>query len=453
MTKFNKLLLLMFVFTAFISVTSCRKDKFDDPKQITEDPNLDTISISRLKALYTGGSPITITDDVTIAGIVVGNDISGNIYEQLFIDDGDRGMPILIDRNALYGDFPVGRKIYVKCKGLVLGTYGGFLQLGGYANGVSVEGIPSNLINKYIVKGPTGYNADSMAQTITNINDLNSTYHGRLIKLMNVEFDDASAGVPFADVNLPSPGTGERFLRMCSALSTTITVRNSAYSKFAFSNTPKGNGTAYGIYTQYNSEKQLLLRDVTDLQLTNNRCDGTNPNELTLFSENFDAISGGNNATLNLSGWKNITEMNTALWQNAIFGSVKCAKIDSYNAGDGQIASWLITPSINLGSTTTKNIKFSFAPGKADGVSSFKVLISTDYDGSSTSPQSFTWTTLVDTVCTTPVSGYGTLAPFRALDISAYSGNVYVAFKYDAVKTAGNQRTIYELDNVKVVGL
>ncbi|HRB69921.1 MAG TPA: DUF5689 domain-containing protein, partial [Chitinophagales bacterium] len=123
-TTFNKLLFTLLVFTAIISVTSCRKDKFDEPKQITEDPNLDTISISRLRAMYTGGSPKTITEEVTISGIVVGNDISGNIFEQIFIDDGNSAMPILIDRSALYGDFPVGRKIYVKCKGLVLGTYG-----------------------------------------------------------------------------------------------------------------------------------------------------------------------------------------------------------------------------------------------------------------------------------------------------------------------------------------
>ncbi len=452
-TTFNKLLFTLLVFTAIISVTSCRKDKFDEPKQITEDPNLDTISISRLRAMYTGGSPKTITEEVTISGIVVGNDISGNIFEQIFIDDGNSAMPILIDRSALYGDFPVGRKIYVKCKGLVLGTYGGFLQLGGYANGVSVEGIPANLITKYIVKGPTGYNADSLAQTITNINDLNNSYHGRLIKLMNVEFDDASTDVPFADVNLPSPTTGERFLRTCSSPSTTITVRNSAYSKFAFTHTPKGNGTAYGIYSIYNSEKQLLLRDITDLSLTNFRCDGTDPNEITIFSENFNSIPGSNNGTLNVTGWKNITELNSALWQNAIFGPIKCAKIDSYNATDGQIASWLITPSINLGSSASKKMKFMFAPGKADGVSSFKVLISTNYDGTSTSPQTFTWTTLADTICTTPVSSYGTLAPFRTLDLSAYSGNVYVAFKYDASKSGSQQRTIYELDDVKISGL
>ena len=48
--KLNKLIMLILVVTAFTSVTSCRKDKFDDPNQVTEDPNLDTISIARLRA-------------------------------------------------------------------------------------------------------------------------------------------------------------------------------------------------------------------------------------------------------------------------------------------------------------------------------------------------------------------------------------------------------------------
>ncbi|MCC6584340.1 MAG: choice-of-anchor J domain-containing protein [Chitinophagales bacterium] len=450
----NKLIMLILVVTAFTSVTSCRKDKFDDPNQVTEDPNLDTISIARLRAYYTSGSPITINDDVTIAGVVVANDISGNIFEEIFIDDGDRAMPVMINRSALYGDFPVGRKIYIKCKGLVLGTYGGFLQLGGYANGVSVEGIPANLITKYIVKGPTGYDLTPFIQTVTSVNDLNNNFHGRLIKLVNAEFDDASAGVPFADVNLPVPTTGERYLRLCNDISKTLTVRNSAYSKFAFKNTPKGNGAVYGIYTTFSSgftpEKQLLLRDITDLELTEFRCDGSNPNAVTILQQNFNAVADANNAVLSLTNWNNINEVGGNKFKVAKFSSVICAKADVFSISSGNSSTqWLISPVINLNATTTETLTFTTAAGFDNGGATFKAYISTDYDGVSTSPQSFTWTELPATIATGPGSGFGSFISSGGIDLSSYSGNAYIAFKYVATSPA----TTFEIDDIKITGL
>jgi hypothetical protein len=51
-----------------------------------------------------------------------------------------------------------------------------------------------------------------------------------------------------------------------------MVVRTSAYATFAGIQLPAGKGTATGIYTIFNSEKQLMLRDTADMQLKNPRC-------------------------------------------------------------------------------------------------------------------------------------------------------------------------------------
>ncbi|MEI2750497.1 MAG: DUF5689 domain-containing protein [Ferruginibacter sp.] len=74
-----------------------------------------------LKAYHTSpGTFDLITDDVIISGVVVANDKSGNFYKQLFIQDSTGAMQLLLDANSLYVTYPVGRKVYIKCKGLTL---------------------------------------------------------------------------------------------------------------------------------------------------------------------------------------------------------------------------------------------------------------------------------------------------------------------------------------------
>ncbi len=71
-----------------------------------------------------------ITDDVIIGGIVCMDDKSGNYYKKIVIQDETGGIEIEIDQTNLYTDYPVGRKVYVRCKGLFLGNYFDIPQLG-----------------------------------------------------------------------------------------------------------------------------------------------------------------------------------------------------------------------------------------------------------------------------------------------------------------------------------
>jgi hypothetical protein len=87
----------------------------------TVDPNLPvTHTILTIKRFIFSGTNFKLTDDIVISGIVVANDKGGNIFNQIIIDDGTAGISVAIDQNALFGEFPVGRKVYVKCKGLYI---------------------------------------------------------------------------------------------------------------------------------------------------------------------------------------------------------------------------------------------------------------------------------------------------------------------------------------------
>ena len=266
MITFQKLIIaILAVFS--LTFTACKKDKFDEPPHETVDPNLPvTHTIRQLKNLYSGTN-FKLTDDITIAGIVVANDKGGNIFNQIIIDDGTAGISVAIDQNALFGEFPVGRKVYVKCTGLYLVADNNLLGLQGAIDlaGDPVE-IPSNLITKYIVKANTGNAVVPIEVTIARLND---SFQNRLIKLNDVEFNEEDAGQPYADaVNKSSIS---RFFKQCGGQE--MEARTSGYADFASKLTPSGNGSMIGIYTVYRTDKQLILRNENDVVLTDTiRC-------------------------------------------------------------------------------------------------------------------------------------------------------------------------------------
>lgn len=437
--------LMFFGAIAILSLSSCKKDKFDQPPTETVDPNLPvTHTIRALKELYTGTN-FKFTDDIIISGIVVANDKGGNIYNQIIIDDGTAGISIGISQYGLSGEFPVGRKVYVKCKDLYIAASNNLIGLFGALDitGATVE-IPASLIPKYIVKANSGFPVVPIE--IASISRLNDSFQNRLIKILDVEFLEADANQPFADaVNKSSVS---RYYKQCSGVQ--MIVRTSGYADFAGKLTPKGKGSITGIYTVYRTDKQLLLRNAEEAEMNGIKCDGTDPNAVVLFQENFNTVSAANNAELSLSNWLNINEIGGNKYKVAKFGSVICTKADMFNISNGSSSTqWLITPSINLDGSTNETLSFTSAAGFDNGGATFRAFISTDYDGLSTSPQNFTWTQLPATIATGPGSGFGSFISSGAIDISSYSGNVYIAFKYVGTAPA----TTYELDDIKITGL
>ena len=90
-----------------------------------------TSTIAHLKELYAQHGVLKIQDDdMVIAGKVISDDHSGNIYRELYIQDETGVISVKIGLSSLYSDYKLGQTVYVKCSGLTIGQYNGMPQLG-----------------------------------------------------------------------------------------------------------------------------------------------------------------------------------------------------------------------------------------------------------------------------------------------------------------------------------
>ena len=131
MNRFFKISLVAIFLSGFaILLNSCKKE-FDSPSGPKDQDIVANTTIADLKAMHPGNGAYTIVGtDIIISGIVVANDKSGNLYKQLYIEDATGGLQILLDASSLYGSYPIGRRIYIKCKGLCLSDYNRLMALG-----------------------------------------------------------------------------------------------------------------------------------------------------------------------------------------------------------------------------------------------------------------------------------------------------------------------------------
>ncbi len=258
--------------TISLLVTACRKKTEDAPPTGDADIVANT-TISALKARLTAtGTTVAITDDVVISGIVSCDDRSGNFYQQIAIQDETGGILLRLAGNNLFTKYPVGRRIYVKCKGLYLGEYGRMIQIGGglEPGGSGVTLLAYNLHDQFIIKGalnqPLEPKVVAVSQLGTNLQD---PYVNTVIKLENFEFAPGELGKNYADDNF----SGNRIIQGCTNPTTNrLTLRSSNYSNFATFPIPQGNGDIIGVYSIFNNTKQFTIRDTTDVRFYGPRC-------------------------------------------------------------------------------------------------------------------------------------------------------------------------------------
>lgn len=288
-TLVYRIIAVLFCSLFFIS---CLKKEYElPPDSSSYDPMLKVnTSIAQLKELNepTPGIPPTddttlITTDLILSGIVIADDRSGNFFKSIVIQDESGGIQIPIDAASLYNDYPVGRKVYVKARGLVLGFNGGTPLLG-FAVGERREilMIPGGRASDFIIKAAVG---NTPKDTVISYEQAkNADFNlpssrallNRLVTVKDVQFADSS-------VTYTTPtGTTTRYLVDCGSdpMSFGLALRGSNFSKFFNYKVPSGNGSITGIYSRFNATPQLSLRDTSDVKLYNPRCiigGGTTP--------------------------------------------------------------------------------------------------------------------------------------------------------------------------------
>lgn len=261
---------------ASLSLPACVKKGNDVPEdQTSYDPNIPvTHTIAELLAMPQG-SPIT--EDVVVAGVVSMDDRSGNYYKKFVIQDNTGGIEINLDQNNIYNDYPVGRKVYLKAKGLTISNYGGLPQIGyGVDERNSIVAIPFIQADDFIIKASYPHPVEIDTFDYLEVSNPDNVRHllNKVIAIRNVEFAPGSYGVPYAQAT----ATTNRTLAGCGGGSN-IVVRTSNYARFQAAKTPTGSGVIVGLYTRFNATPQLIIRDTTDVHFNPQRCDGSTPVE------------------------------------------------------------------------------------------------------------------------------------------------------------------------------
>lgn len=445
-SKSLKMLSAAVVSVALIS--GCKKT-FDEPP-VSQDPNIAvTHSIAQVRAMHTTGNSEAITQDIVISGIVNADDRSGNYYKQISIQDTSAGITVRLDGTNLYAQYPVGRKVFIKLKGLFLTDYGGLTQIAGNATG---GGIASNLFDKYIVKG--SYNNAIVPKNVT-VATLNNNYQSMLVQLDGAEVVPADTSKTWAD----AVGQASANINVKQCTGSNIIVRTSGYANFAGVKVPSGNGNLVAIYTVFNSTKQLIIRDTTDARLNGPRCGGGTvppppPTGNVLLDENFETQSP--NTDVAIAGWNNIATAGTMKWQAKLFSNNKFAQMTAFSSSSPQqnVKSWLITKPVNLNNTSNEFLTFATIDGYKSGTTSLKVYYSTNYSGSG-DPTAATWTEFPTYTISTAGTSTGYAASFTPsgnISLNAINGTaVYIAFVYTGgYSTTPASTTTYQIDNIKI---
>lgn len=432
--------ILFSLMAVVLTITACVKGEFDAPP--VNIPSVDfpsNTTIAELKAMYLGTLD-SISDDIVIQGKVVANDESGNLYKKIVIQDATAGIEILLNKTSLYNEYKLGQRVFVKCKGMYLGDYGGLVQLGSTYLG-KVGQLPEIMIPQHLFK-------DSLPGSVPEpvAIDLaadNAAYLSMFVSIDNAIFSEGGKNT-YSDAD----ATTNRTLKTGSG---TITVRTSNYASFALDTLPKGYGKVLGILGSYNGTAQLAIRDTSDLQNFSGVVPetpefvfpATGITPVASIDEKFDAAVASTDIAIN--GWTNQAAAGARNWQGKTFQTEKYAQASSYNTTDDMNKPWLITPPVIY----TSDLKLSFKSEKAYYITDqLSVWILYNYTGDASAA---TWTQVNATLAgasdadyTWVLSGDINLSDYVPAN---YSGNIYIGFKYEGDAT---NTSTYCIDDVKV---
>jgi hypothetical protein len=253
----------------FFSAACLKQTAYAQPVNGNDTDSL--VSIKALRKLHAMGNFEPITKSMALEATIVANDEHDNLYKSISIQDSSGGILLNLDGSSLYQTYPVGTTIRVRLQNLFLTDYRRMLQIVGSVDTSSGQllttGIAAPLFSKFIKVVKENTNIVPMIVSFKNLAD---SLQGRLIKISNVEFSAADTNSTFADKK--NKIGASRGLKFCTG--GTIYLRTSGYADFAGISLPKNNGDIVGIYSVYNYEKQLLLRDTSDILFRSKRCTG-----------------------------------------------------------------------------------------------------------------------------------------------------------------------------------
>lgn len=278
-----------------------------------------------------------IKEDYIVEGYVSSSDASGNIYKVLYVQDKPekptKAIEVQIDGSNNYLDFPIGAKVRINAKGLIVqeglsgGAKTGNIKLGIYDAAYSVGRINPSRLSSYMsrtcasdglpakaVMVPLVFNSFAEAMKPANVN--------MLATIKNVQFKADELTKNFTDAT--STSASDRGLE--DATGSSIIIRNSIFA--TFSNSPispnyKGSGDVTLILSRFNATYQGYIRDLNDLSFKADR--------FTINVETFESYT--NSVDNFLPKYQNLSLEGSKKWYVQTFSNNKYIQISGLNAG------------------------------------------------------------------------------------------------------------------------
>ena len=282
MKNFKYIKLVMAALLLGLSVNSCMDDDWDNPTgDIPPYGNNDlqetnVVTIAELKDMYSFAlqeqtDTARITENVQIKARVTGNDVGGNIYNQIAVDDGTGALLICINFGGLWSYLPVGQEILVDLKDLYIGTYGNQPQIGTPYTSKSGYTSPSRmshtLWNEHfkLLGEADASKVDTLEFDMSKVDDTEYMEEncGRLMVVRGITLPQANGERTFAPADAATSGNAVN--RMVSE-TTKLVVRTSTYADFAGTAMPEGKVDIVGIFTRYRDTWQILMRQDGDFK-------------------------------------------------------------------------------------------------------------------------------------------------------------------------------------------
>lgn len=266
----------LFLSLACVLLAGCMDKDWDVP---STDPSpygnnsiqeTNVVTIAALKDTYkdvfnaSTDQAVLVDKDIQIKGWVTGNDIQGNIYQQVSLQDETGAILIGISQGGLMGYLPLGQQILVNLKGLHVGGYRKQPQIGAPYNGGIGRMDKFTWQDHFKIIGKA--DAAKLETLTADFNADMDMYENctQLMTFKNVTLKEADGTAVFA----PKDGS-VALTANCANRNITeagnVVVRTSTYADFAAQVMPTGKVNITGIFTRFNNTWQILLRTDKDI--------------------------------------------------------------------------------------------------------------------------------------------------------------------------------------------
>lgn len=441
----------LFLIVSILVFGACVNDATEIPKLVCNQPdfvvNKTVADIQKTAAEIVAQYPY---DDV-IEAYVVSSDENGNFFKTISLQTlatattPSIGFSVPVDATNLYVDYRIGNKVYMKLKDQYTDLYYGGLRIGSlYVNAYNQGGVgrlSQNDYKKVLNASCTNVKEEQLVRSI-GLGEINDTHLNTLIELDEVQFTEAAIGRHYYEETNDVGGATN--WNLVDKKGNQLIFRTSSYADFSKSVVPDGSGKVRGVLTKYAADYQLVARKESDVQMSGTR-------SIPFFSEDFQSVTDGTN--LSLPGWSNIIQAGAIVWKGGITGTNGYAEFAITGTKVASNIVWLVSPKIDMDVHIHERLSFRTAQHHLDvdsPLNTLEVYVSTNFDGLNINTA--TWIPVSARIPTQATPWYEFIGS-GAIDLSAYTGKINIAFKYIGSGKNLALDGAFQVDDVQVYGI